>query len=71
MATPHGNPVLRYLRRLGAGSLLISVVLHVAVIGVATGYVISTVREQRKASVQGGPPSGGPAPAANAVISTL
>lgn len=64
MPPPHGNIVLRYLRRLGAGSLLISIVIHVALITGATVYVISTVQEQRKALFQGGTGAGDAAPAA-------
>ncbi|MBW8781146.1 MAG: hypothetical protein JF599_04555 [Verrucomicrobia bacterium] len=52
--------LLRYFRRAGAGSLLISLIVHVILIGAATVYVVSTVREQRKASFQGG--SGNPSP---------
>lgn len=52
-----GNIFLRYLRRLGAGSLLISVIIHLVVIIVATFYVVSTVQEKREAKFQGG--SGG------------
>jgi hypothetical protein len=50
----------RYFRRAGAGSLLISIIVHVFLIGGATVYVVSSVREQRKASFQGG--SGTPSP---------
>ena len=64
MSQTHGNPIVRYLRRLGAGSLLISVVIHVVVLGLATVYVISSVQEQRKALFQGGSGSGDAAPAA-------
>ena len=64
MSQTHGNPVVRYLRRLGAGSLLISIVIHVVVLGLATVYVISTVQERRKALFQGGSGPGDAAPAA-------
>src|SRR5438105_3827809 len=48
------NRLLRYFRRAGAGSFLISIVVHLILIGGATVYVVSSVREQRKASFQGG-----------------
>jgi hypothetical protein len=44
----------RYFRRAGAGSFLISIIVHVFLIGGATVYVVSSVREQRKANFQGG-----------------
>lgn len=49
-----GNRLLRYLRRLGAGSLLISIIIHVVVIIVATMFVVSSVREERKTNFKGG-----------------
>lgn len=63
MSVPPGNRFLRYLRRLGAGSLLISVIIHVVVLLVATVYVISSVQEKRKASFQGGSGTGQPSAA--------
>ncbi len=62
---PHttGNFFVRYLRRLGAGSLLVSVVIHLLLLGGATVYVVSSVQEQRKAQFQGGSGSGAAAPA--------
>ncbi len=54
MAPSNDNPILRYLRRLGAGSLMISVVVHLIVLGGATMFVLSSVRPPRKASFQGG-----------------
>lgn len=65
MSSASGNRFLRYLRRLGAGSLAISIIVHVIVIILATLYVISTVKEQRKANFQGG--SGGPSAGASEV----
>jgi len=61
MSVPPGNRFLRYLRRLGAGSLLISIIIHVIVLLGATVYVISSVQEKRKASFQGGSGTGQPA----------
>lgn len=48
------NILLRYLRRLGAGSLAISIVIHLIVGIAATLYVVSTVSEKREAKFQGG-----------------
>jgi hypothetical protein len=45
---------LRYLRRLGAGSLIISVLIHVVLIICAALWVVSSVKEQRRAVFQGG-----------------
>ena len=64
MSQAHGNPIVRYLRRFGAGSLLVSVAIHGVVLSLATVYVISTVHEQRKALFQGGSGPGDAAPAA-------
>ena len=61
MSVPPGNRFIRYLRRLGAGSLLISIIIHVVVLLGATVYVISSVQEKRKASFQGGSGTGQPA----------
>lgn len=47
------NRLLRYLRRAGAGSLMISIIVHLIVIIIATLYVISNVHEQRKTAFQG------------------
>lgn len=57
------NLLLRYLRRLGAGSLMISVIIHVIILSIATVYVVSSVKEKREAKFQGGSsgPSGPPA----------
>jgi hypothetical protein len=57
------NFLLRYLRRLGAGSLLVSILLHVVFVIIATIYVVSSVQTQRTARFQGGSagPSGPPA----------
>lgn len=57
------NTFLRYFRRVGAGSLAISIALHVALLITATVYVVSTVQEERKLAFQGGsgPASAGPA----------
>lgn len=65
-----GNLLVRYLRRLGAGSLLISVIIHLVVIIVATIYVVSSVVEKREAKFQGGGnggPSGPPASVTHSV----
>lgn len=58
------NLLLRYLRRLGAGSLLVSVIIHVIVAIVATLYVISSSAEKREAKFQGGGGSNSGPPAA-------
>ena len=44
MSSDHPHIILRYLRRLGAGSLLISILIHLIVLGGAAVYVISSVR---------------------------
>jgi len=44
---------LRYIKRAGAGSMLISIILHVFIIGGATVYVVSSVHPQRKALFKG------------------
>ncbi len=52
--------VVRYFKRAGAGSLLISIIIHSFVIGGATVYVISTVKPNRTpkfASGGGGNPA--------------
>ena len=55
---------LAYLARVGAGSLALSIAIHVGFVGVATFYVVSVVSEQRKVAFTGGGSgdgSGGPA----------
>lgn len=55
---------LVYLARVGAGSLAVSIAIHVAFIAIATIYVVSVVNEQRKVSFIGegaGDGSGGAA----------
>jgi len=56
-----GNRFVRYLRRLGAGSLLVSLVLHAVLIVIATAYVVSSVMEKREAKFQGGAEGAGTA----------
>ncbi|MFA6288048.1 MAG: PA14 domain-containing protein [Opitutaceae bacterium] len=46
--------VVRYLKRAGAGSMLISIIVHVFIIVGATVYVVSSVQPQRKALFKGG-----------------
>src|SRR5690606_38342078 len=60
--TDSSNRFIRYLRRLGAGSLLVSVILHVVILILATVWVISNVQEERKASFQGGSGAASPGP---------
>lgn len=45
---------LVYLARVGAGSLAVSIVIHVAFIVIAAVYVVSVVGEQRKVAFTGG-----------------
>ena len=45
---------LVYLARVGAGSLAVSIVIHVVFIVIATLYVVSVVNEQRKVAFTGG-----------------
>ncbi|MFA6288462.1 MAG: PA14 domain-containing protein [Opitutaceae bacterium] len=45
---------VRYIRRMGAGSMLISIIVHVIVIIGATVWVVSSVQPQRKALFKGG-----------------
>lgn len=45
---------LVYLARVGAGSLALSIVIHVGFIAIATLYVVSVVNEQRKVAFTGG-----------------
>ena len=51
---------LRYIRRVGAGSMLISVIVHLIIIGGATVWVVSSVQPQRKALFKGGDNAGSP-----------
>jgi len=54
------NKFVRYIKRMGAGSMLISIIVHV-IIGIgATVWVVSSVQPQRKAQFKGGD-NGGPA----------
>jgi len=48
------NWFIRYFKRLGAGSMLISIVIHVIVLSFATVWVVSSVQTQRKAQFRGG-----------------
>lgn len=68
MATSN-NLLLRYLRRLGAGSLLVSVIIHVVVAILATLYVVASVTEKREAKFQGG--NGGPSGPPSAVTHSV
>ncbi|MBC8039138.1 MAG: hypothetical protein H7Y06_01200, partial [Opitutaceae bacterium] len=45
---------VRYLTRFGAGSMAISIIVHVIILGSATVWVVSSVQPQRKPSFQGG-----------------
>ena len=45
---------VRYLKRAGAGSMMISVIVHVFILGGATVWVVSSVQPARKANFQGG-----------------
>lgn len=45
---------VRYLKRAGAGSMMISIVIHVIILGSATVWVVSSVQPERKANFQGG-----------------
>jgi len=63
-SAPKRGKFLTYLLRLGAGSLAISILVHVFFVGLATIYVVSVVTEQRKVAFTGGGSgdgSGGPA----------
>lgn len=55
--------LLRYLRRLGAGSLLVSIIIHAVLVIIATICVVSGAQTKRTARFQGGSagPSGPPA----------
>ncbi|HSI07795.1 MAG TPA: PA14 domain-containing protein [Rariglobus sp.] len=48
------NKFVRYLKRFGAGSMLISIIIHVVIIISATVWVVSSSMPQRKPSFQGG-----------------
>ncbi|MFA6288461.1 MAG: hypothetical protein WC661_13845 [Opitutaceae bacterium] len=48
------NKFVRYIRRMGAGSMLISIIVHVIVIIGATVWVVSSVTPPRKALFKGG-----------------
>ncbi len=54
------NKLLRYIKRAGAGSMLISIIVHVIVIIGATVWVVSSVQPQRKALFKGGDNGGSP-----------
>ena len=56
--------LLAYLARVGAGSLALSIAIHVGFVAIATFYVVSVVSEQRKVAFTGGGSgdgTGGPA----------
>ncbi len=44
----------RYIKRAGAGSMLVSIIVHVVIIIGATVWVVSSVQPQRKAQFKGG-----------------
>ena len=46
--------IVRYIKRAGAGSMLVSIIVHVVVIIGATVWVVSSVQPQRKAQFKGG-----------------
>ena len=52
------NKIVRYIKRMGAGSMLISIIVHVVVIIIATVWVVSSVHPQRKAMFKGGDDAG-------------
>ncbi|WP_144353703.1 PA14 domain-containing protein [Rariglobus hedericola] len=52
---------MRYLKRAGAGSMMISIIVHVFILGGATIWVVSSVQPARKANFQGGGNPSGPA----------
>jgi len=54
------NKLVRYIKRMGAGSMLVSIIVHVVIIIGATVWVVSSVQPQRKAQFKGGD-NGGPA----------
>jgi len=48
------NKLVRYIKRMGAGSMLVSIIIHV-IIGIgATVWVVSSIQPQRKAQFKGG-----------------
>ena len=52
--------IVRYFKRAGAGSMLISIIAHVIIILCATVYVISSVKPPHKANFAGGGTTGAP-----------
>ncbi len=48
------NKFVRYIKRMGAGSMLISIIVHMLIISGATVWVVSSVHPQRKALFKGG-----------------
>ena len=54
------NKFRRYIKSAGAGSMLISIIVHVIVIIGATVWVVSSVHPQRKALFKGGDNAGSP-----------
>jgi hypothetical protein len=54
------NKFVRYLTRFGAGSMVISIIIHVFILGGATVFVVSSIQPQPKAKFQGGGSSGAP-----------
>ena len=53
---------IRYIKRMGAGSMLISIIVHLVVIFFATLWVVSSVKPQREIKFQGGDNAGAPVP---------
>ncbi len=51
---------IRYLKRAGAGSMLISIVIHIVILGAATVWIVSEVQPAREAKFQGGGAPAGP-----------
>ncbi|MEZ0216308.1 MAG: PA14 domain-containing protein [Rariglobus sp.] len=48
------NKFVRYLKRFGAGSMLVSIIIHVIILGSATVWVVSSSMPARKPNFQGG-----------------
>jgi hypothetical protein len=48
------NKFVHYFKRFGAGSMLISIIIHVVIIICATVWVVSSVKPQRKPNFHGG-----------------
>ncbi len=48
------NKFVRYIKRMGAGSMLVSIIVHVLIGIGATVWVVSSVQPQRKAQFKGG-----------------